>query len=72
MMKRKCLKFWVLEKRVIELYIDNRSLYVIIYNGTEGTTSYGKTFTIHYSQLFTKQLTNNFSLNLQLFFFLKT
>jgi hypothetical protein len=30
MMKRKRLKFWVSEKRVIEVYIDKRNLFVIV------------------------------------------
>ena len=32
MMKRKRLQFWVLEKRVIEVYIDNQNLFVIEYS----------------------------------------
>ncbi len=31
MMKCKRLKFWVSEKRIIEVYIDNQSLFVIVY-----------------------------------------
>ncbi len=31
MMKRKRLKFWISEKRVIEVYIDKRSLFIIVY-----------------------------------------